>query len=332
MPGFFSTKSNSQHISGSLVLEQTQMMYNRIIKSISVFFIFSLLLTACQPKESTSVAELVSERDELSTLAQAIQASDLLNTLDEEGPYTIFAPSDAAFAAFPDYTPDQLLLEGNRETLNEILKYHTLSGKIMASDLTDGQATATVQGEKVIINTGEAVKVNGTTVTAANLEADNGVIHIIDEVLLPLSMQKKTIAQVAIADDRLSTLVTALKSADLVKTLQGKGPFTVFAPTNEAFAALPEGTVESLLKPENKELLASLLTYHVVANPLKGEDLVEGTDLITIQGEPIKVEVNDRGKSVGGALVISPDIKASNGMVHVVNTVMIPPSMASEVQ
>lgn len=307
-------------------------MYKQIFKPISTILLSILFLTACQPTESTSLAEMVSEKEELSTLAKAIQASDLLNTLDDEGPYTLFAPSDAAFDAFPDYSVDQLLLKENRETLNEILKYHTLPGTIKTQDLTNGQSAATVQGEKVVINAEGTIKVNGATVSTANLEADNGVIHIIDEVLLPLSMQKKTIAQLAIGDERLSTLVSALKKADLVKTLQSKGPFTVFAPTNEAFAALPEGILASLLKPENKELLASLLSYHVVANPLMAEDLMEGVELISIQGEPFTVELTENGTTVGGATVISPDVSASNGVVHVVNTVMIPPSMAKEVQ
>lgn len=202
----------------------------------------------------------------------------------------------------------------------------------MSSDLKDGQATATVQGEKVIIQTEDGIKVNDAHITTADLEADNGVIHIIDKVLLPLSMQEKTIAQLAIADDRLSTLVEALKADNLVKTLQSKGPFTVFAPTNEAFAALPEGTVESLLEPENKEILASLLSYHVVTNSLMAEDLTTGTNLISVQGEPLKIAITEQNTAVAGATVISPNIKASNGVVHVVNTVMIPPSMSKEVQ
>jgi uncharacterized surface protein with fasciclin (FAS1) repeats len=145
-------------------------------------------------------------------------------------------------------------------------------------------------------------------------------------------MQEKTIPQLAIADDRLSTLVEALKADNLVKTLQSKGPFTVFAPTNEAFAALPEGTVESLLEPENKEILASLLSYHVVTNSLMAEDLTTGTNLISVQGEPLKIAITEQNTAVAGATVISPNIKASNGVVHVVNTVMIPPSMSKEVQ
>jgi uncharacterized surface protein with fasciclin (FAS1) repeats len=123
-----------------------------------------------------------------------------------------------------------------------------------------------------------------------------------------------------------------LKADNLVKTLQSKGPFTVFAPTNEAFAALPEGTVESLLEPENKEILASLLSYHVVTNSLMAEDLTTGTNLISVQGEPLKIAITEQNTAVAGATVISPNIKASNGVVHVVNTVMIPPSMSKEVQ
>jgi uncharacterized surface protein with fasciclin (FAS1) repeats len=307
-------------------------MDKKIINSLSVLFLFSFLWVACQPKAPNSVANLLSEQSNLSTLAQAVQTSDLLNTLDEEGPYTVFAPSDEVFANYTGYTVDQLLLEENREILNKILKYHTITGRIMSSDLKDGQATATVQGEKVIIQTEDGIKVNDAHITTADLEADNGVIHIIDKVLLPLSMQEKTIAQLAIADDRLSTLVEALKADNLVKTLQSKGPFTVFAPTNEAFAALPEGTVESLLEPENKEILASLLSYHVVTNSLMAEDLTTGTNLISVQGEPLKIAITEQNTAVAGATVISPNIKASNGVVHVVNTVMIPPSMSKEVQ
>jgi uncharacterized surface protein with fasciclin (FAS1) repeats len=124
----------------------------------------------------------------------------------------------------------------------------------------------------------------------------------------------------------LSTLVTAVKAAGLVETLSGKGPFTVFAPTNAAFEALPAGTLESLLKPENKDQLVAVLTYHVIGAKVMSTDLKEGQKAKTVQGEEVTISLKG-GASVNGAKVAMADVKASNGVVHVIDKVILPPSM-----
>ncbi len=138
--------------------------------------------------------------------------------------------------------------------------------------------------------------------------------------------QKSDIVDLAIGTADLSTLVTAVQAAGLVDVLKGDGPFTVFAPTNAAFANLPEGTLAKLLKPENKEMLISVLTYHVVAGNVKSTDLSEGQKATTVQGEEISVSLID-GASVNGAQVVMADVNASNGVVHVIDKVILPPSM-----
>jgi len=137
--------------------------------------------------------------------------------------------------------------------------------------------------------------------------------------------QSKTIVELAAGNEDLSTLVAAVKAAGLVETLSSKGPFTVFAPTNEAFAALPEGTVENLLKPENKDQLVAVLTYHVVSGTVYSKDLKDGQAAATVQGADIKVSLSKMGAMINDAKVVAADVKASNGVVHVINKVILPP-------
>lgn len=133
------------------------------------------------------------------------------------------------------------------------------------------------------------------------------------------------IVDLAVSTDFLSTLVAAVKAGDLVETLKGDGPFTVFAPTNDAFSALPEGTLESLLLPENKDQLIAILSYHVVAGKVKSTDLSDGMKAKTVQGSDIKVGISDAGVKINDASVKSADIEASNGIVHVIDKVILPP-------
>ena len=135
--------------------------------------------------------------------------------------------------------------------------------------------------------------------------------------------QQKTIVGVAAGAGQFKTLVAAVKAAGLVKTLNGKGPFTVFAPTDEAFAKLPAGTVENLLKPENKEKLVAVLTYHVLPGKLMAADLTT-TNAKTLNGKELAIKVDAGKVTVGGANVIKTDIEASNGVIHVIDAVLIP--------
>ena len=138
--------------------------------------------------------------------------------------------------------------------------------------------------------------------------------------------QDKNIVELAVGTESLSTLVTAVKAADLVETLSADGTFTVFAPTNDAFAALPEGVLETLLKPENKDKLTAVLTYHVLGNKVMSTDLKDGMKAVTVQGDMVSVDLKS-GAKINDATVAAADIQASNGVVHVIDKVILPPSL-----
>lgn len=135
---------------------------------------------------------------------------------------------------------------------------------------------------------------------------------------------KKDIVDVAAENGSFTTLVAAVKAAGLVDTLKGDGPFTVFAPTDEAFAALPEGTVEMLLKPENKDKLVAILTYHVVPGKIMAAEVMKLSSAETVQGEAVMVAIDDRNVMINTAKVVIPDVKASNGVIHVIDAVLLP--------
>jgi uncharacterized surface protein with fasciclin (FAS1) repeats len=137
---------------------------------------------------------------------------------------------------------------------------------------------------------------------------------------------KMDIVDTAMKADNFSTLVAAVKAAGLVDTLKGDGPFTVFAPTDEAFAALPEGTVENLLKPENKDQLVAVLTYHVVPGKVMAADVVGLSEAATVQGGKVDIQVKDGNVMIDGANVVTADIETSNGVIHVIDSVILPKS------
>lgn len=153
-----------------------------------------------------------------------------------------------------------------------------------------------------------------------------GVFFIACLFVVQVQAQEKNIVELAAGNESLSTLVTAVKAAGLVDVLSSDGSFTVFAPTNEAFAALPDGVLESLLKPENKDQLTAVLTYHVVSGKVKAGDMKEGMKAKTVQGEEVTVSLKG-GAKVNGANVAAADVMAANGVVHVIDAVILPPSM-----
>merc|ERR1711957_493768 len=172
------------------------------------------------------------------------------------------------------------------------------------------------------------------TVVGADNKASNGVAHIIDGVLIPpaaLADALPNIVELAQSVDDLSTLVAAVVAGDLAETLSSPGPFTVFAPTNEAFASLPEGTLDTLLKPENKDQLVDILTYHVLPSQVLSTDLMYAQFVTTVEGKKLSVIKSDTGVFVGpdptsSTQVTSADNLASNGVVHIINGVLLPPS------
>ncbi len=140
-----------------------------------------------------------------------------------------------------------------------------------------------------------------------------------------------TVVEVAASDDQFSTLVTAIQAADLVEPLSGEGPFTVFAPTNAAFAALPPDTLEALLEPENQDLLTEVLTYHVVADDLGADSVIAASSLETLNG-PVNVDVVDEDVMINTANIVMTDVEASNGVIHVIDAVLIPQGVVEDLE
>jgi transforming growth factor-beta-induced protein len=229
--------------------------------SLALAALAGLVATACVAADK-NIVETAVEAGNFKTLAAALTAADLVDALQGDGPFTVFAPTDEAFAKLPAGTVETLLKPENKAKLTGILTYHVVPGKVLASQVVGLKGAKTLNGQRLDIAVDGSVTVDQATVTATDIECSNGVIHVIDAVLLPAD---KNIPETAVAAGTFNTLVAAVKAAGLAETLSGEGPFTVFAPTDEAFSKLPAGTVESLLKPENKQNLVDIMTYHVVA-------------------------------------------------------------------
>ena len=264
------------------------------------------------------------------TLVAAAQAAGLVDTLKGAGPFTVFAPTDEAFKKLPAGTVEALLKDP--AALKDILLYHVVAGKVMAADAAKLDSADTVLGKPIAIKVVDGkVMINDATVAAADVAASNGVIHVIDTVLLPPAEEAmpaepmvKDIVDTAVANGSFTTLVAAAQAAGLVDTLKGAGPFTVFAPTDEAFKKLPAGTVEALLKDPAK--LKDILLYHVVAGKVMAADAAKLTSADTVLGKPIAIKVVDGKVMINDATVAAADVAASNGVIHVIDTVLLPPA------
>jgi uncharacterized surface protein with fasciclin (FAS1) repeats len=257
------------------------------------------------------------------TLVAAVQAAGLADALKGEGPFTVFAPTDDAFAALPEGTIDALLAD--IPTLSDILLYHVVEGKVMAADVVELSNAMTLNGQYVDIAVEDGkVMVDGAEVILTDIETSNGVIHVIDAVILP---ESRDIVDIAVEDGRFTTLVAAVQAADLVDTLKGEGPFTVFAPTDEAFAALPAGTIDALLA--DIPALTDILLYHVVPGKVMAADVVglDGQSAGTaLEGQSIDIKIDMGNVYLNEDVqVIITDIEASNGVIHVIDAVLLPP-------
>ena len=263
------------------------------------------------------------------TLVAAVKAAGLVETLNGQGPFTVFAPTDAAFAKLPAGTLEMLLKPENKAKLAAILTYHVVPGSVKAVDVVKLKYAGTVNGQRIDIKVdGAKVTVDGAAVTATDIACSNGVIHVIDSVILPVD---GTVVDVAVKNGSFNTLVAAIKAAGLVETLSGKGPFTILAPTDEAFAKLPAGTLEMLLKPENKQQLVDILSYHVVPGVAAYSDsVVKMTEVPTVLGSPVAVKVVDGKVMLNGAKVVTADVEASNGVIHVIDAVLLPAQKAAK--
>lgn len=290
------------------------------------------LLQACGGSDDgpeRNIVEVAQNTPELSILVEAVVAAGLAPTLST-GMLTVFAPTNAAFAALLTelgVTKEALL--ANKPLLTAVLTYHVLGSRVPRADVPLGKAITPLSGGFFKIESSGGLKVTDgrnrvTNITATDISASNGVVHLVDRVLLPAN---KDIVATASALPDFSILVEAVAAAGLVGTLQGAGPFTVFAPTNSAFASLLTElgvTKQALLA--NKPLLTAVLTYHVIpARVLKAEVPIN-TAVTTVQGETLTVNANlaitDQRMRMSN--IVATDVFTSNGVIHAVDKVILP--------
>lgn len=268
------------------------------------------------------IVDVAAEAGSFKTLLAAAEAAGLVDALKGEGPITVFAPTDEAFAKLGENKINELLKPENKAMLAAILTYHVVPGKLKAEKVLKAKTLDTLNGQRTeIMVNDDGAFIDGAKIVTTDIKASNGVIHVIDSVILPSSAD---IVTTAVEAGSFNTLAAALKAAGLVEALQGDGPFTVFAPTDEAFAALPAGTVESLLKPENKDKLAAVLKYHVVSGRVFSEAAAAGATVDTLQGQSLSTWSEDGKVLVNEVQVIKADIDASNGVIHVIDKVLLP--------
>jgi uncharacterized surface protein with fasciclin (FAS1) repeats len=260
-------------------------------------------------------------------LEAALIATDLTGVLSGEGPFTVFAPTDEAHEALMaalGITLEELLAY---EGLSDVLLYHVVEAQALSTDLSDGQEITTLLGADVQVTiTGEGVFINQAQVIVADLIADNGVVHVIDAVMLPEEEEDlpETVVDIIVDSEVHTLLELAVGAAGLVDALSGEGPFTVFAPTDDAIVALTEAlgiTAEDLLALPN---LGEILQYHVVAGEAFSTDLEDGQVITTLLGQDVTVSISDAGVMINEAMVIIADLEAENGVVHVIDAVLVP--------
>jgi uncharacterized surface protein with fasciclin (FAS1) repeats len=258
------------------------------------------------------------------TLAAALTAAELVDALRGKGPFTVFAPTDAAFAKLPKGTLEKLLKPENRAMLSSILIYHVVPGTVLEKDVAKLSAATTLNGQRIDVKlSDDGVRIDGAMITKTDIRCSNGVIHVLDAVILP---SQDDIVATAVKAGSFQTLVKALGAAELVDALQGEGPFTVFAPSDAAFAALPAGTLTKLLDPANKALLVQLLTYHVAPGRVYADQALAAGSVPTLEGSSVMVGTSPMGGVlIDDALVVRADNQRSNGVIHVIDAVLIPP-------
>jgi transforming growth factor-beta-induced protein len=255
----------------------------------------------------------VAEDAGLTTLVDLVYSVDLQYALNGTGPFTVFAPTNQAFAALPSAP--------SGTALNDTLKYHALAGDIRSNNLQDNTRAETIEGSYIIVNVkGANAYVNGIQVATADVEASNGVAHVVGKVL---SIPAGNIVEIGSATPRFSTLVSLVTAANLGGALSAAGPLTVFAPNNDAFAAVPAHILEYL--GTNVTALTEVLTYHVLPQAVFSSFISAGS-VTTVEGQTVEITTAG-GVTVGGASVINADINADNGVIHEINAVLLPPGI-----
>lgn len=288
----------------------------------------SLLFTACNDDddtpmtESKNIVEVAADAGNFSILIEASQKAGLAEFLSTENNLTVFAPTDAAFAALLSDLGLSSLDEVPVADLTQILTYHVIGAKVMSTDLSTGYVPTLASFDSspvsMYVTVGNTVSINGSvSVTTADVEAENGVIHVVNKVILP-----PTVVNIAQANENFTTLVQAVVKAGLVDALSADGPFTVFAPTNAAFDALFTQLGISGIDDLTAEQLVPILTYHVVPGNVVSTELSSG-EVGTLNGQNLSVDLS-AGVKINESKVIAADIQGSNGVIHVIDSVLLP--------
>lgn len=308
----------------------------RLTSLLAIALIAVFALSSCDddddsiPVPTSDIVAVASSNSDLSTLVTAITTAELTATLQGDGPFTVFAPTNTAFDKLEDDVLQTLL--DNPDVLAEVLQYHVVSGKVMSSDLSDGNVQTLLSDKSIAVSIMDGMLMlnSSAKVTAADVEASNGVVHLIDEVLLPegFELPKDDIVTIASETSSLSTLVSALSMyPGLVDALSNDGTYTVFAPTNDAFEALLSAIGQSSLDDVPEDVIERLLKYHVISTAaLMSTDLSDGQTASTLLSNDDKVTVGISGNdvSINGAEVTTANIEASNGRVHIIDAVLVP--------
>lgn len=300
------------------------------------------LMTSCGEEdplgpidETKDIVGTAMDADNLSTLVEALTQADLVSALQGDGPFTVFAPTNDAFQELLDSNPNwNSLSDIDNATLTNVLKFHVIEGSVKSSGLSDSYVSTLASGPnmesiKLRIDVTGGVQFNSSAnPVTTDIETTNGTVHIIDKVMLPPS-----VVDIAVNNDNFSMLVAALTrddlSLDYVQFLSGEGPFTVFAPTNEAFMALIGSNDDwDSLDDIPVATLSAVLDYHVIGANVQSDELTDGQTVMTVGGNNITFDLSDGAKIETGSgqsvAIIITDVQGANGVVHAVSQVLIP--------
>jgi uncharacterized surface protein with fasciclin (FAS1) repeats len=323
--------------------------------TIALLLVMSFSSAIMAQEFQPNIVDIAADDDRFDTLHAAIVAAGLADTLaSADNTFTVFAPTDDAFAAVGDEVLTSLLADP-QGALTEVLLYHVAAGELSSSDVLGRTSIPTLQGESLAVSLRDDMPyVNDSQIIITDIPAKNGVIHVIDAVLVPspiaspqpevveqaeanveqvveeqeldlgVEEPQQTIAEIAAANGSFNTLLAALDAAGLAETFAQPGDYTVFAPTDDAFAAIPQSTLSSLLADPQGEL-TNILLYHVVGDSLSRNQLATSEFVTTLEGRPLTVNTDGTNiVDISGAKVLIYNIEASNGIIHVIDKVLMP--------
>jgi uncharacterized surface protein with fasciclin (FAS1) repeats len=316
------TINNGVFINGT-----SQVVVADIAASNGVVHVVNEVLIPAAPLQYT-VWDVIQNSPDHTTLEAVVGLAGLDGALDSEGTYTVFAPTDAAFALVPQPIIDALLADPTG-LLTFILTYHVVPSVALSTDLSDGQIITTLSGVDVTVSiVNGSVFINQAQVIVADIVTDNGVVHVLDAVIAP-GIIANSVWDIIEGSPVHTILETGVLAAGLDETLQNDYFYTVFAPTDAAFGALPAGTIESLIA--NPTALTNVLLYHAVGSSVAAADLVDGQSITMLQGDNTTITLGMGGAMINNANIVATDLTAWNGVVHVIDAVLLPPASVNDI-